>query len=255
MKTKILLSLAALLLTAASAFAQNAAKADVNDDGIVDVADVVSVAAIKKAGAAIPITSIELTSMADAYTGSETQLTPTILPTYATDKSLAWSSSNTSVATVSQTGVIKGIAEGTTTITATTSNGKKATCEITVHQTVYYWYVGQTDPSTMTEISPIVDDISSPGWRLIGTSIPTYTFENPLYNASENPIVSNPSKNDYWFVALPVNSSLSIYNSFKGDEISSGNWIKLSNKIINNVDYNIYKIVATQRKFTGLWIH
>lgn len=126
----------------------------------------------------------------------------------------------------------------------------------TTEETTYYWYVGQTDPSTMTEISPIVTDTSSPGWRLIGNTIPTYTFENPLYNASVNPIVSNPSKNDYWYVAFPMISLLSIYNSLQGNEITSGNWIKQStNLIIDNVEYNIYKIVATQRKFTGLWVH
>ncbi len=256
MKTNVLSCLAALLLISASAFAQSAAKADVNDDGLVDVADVVSVAAIKKAGAAIPITSIKLAIIADVYTDVETQLSLIILPTYATDKAITWTSSNSSVATVSQAGVVKGVGEGVATITATTSNGKKATCDVKVHQTVYYWYVGQMDPSTMTEISPIVTDTSSPGWRLIGNTIPTYTFESPLYNASENPIVSNPSTNDYWFVALPVNSLLSIYNSFEGDEISSGNWIKQSTVIkINNVEYDIYKIVAAQRKFTGLWIY
>ncbi len=126
----------------------------------------------------------------------------------------------------------------------------------TTTEPVYYWYVGQTDPSTMTEISPIVTDKTSPGWRLIGNSIGNYTFETPLYNADENPIVSNPSKNDYWYVALPANSSLSIYNSLKGDEIESGNWNEITNNLtINFVIYKVYKIVATQRKFIGLWVH
>ena len=120
----------------------------------------------------------------------------------------------------------------------------------------YYWYVGQENPANMTSISPIVDDNTSPGWRLIGTTIPTYTFDNPLYNASVNPIVSNPSKNDYWYVGLPSNSSLSIYNSLKGDEILSGNWTKESTDLnLGNVKYNVYKIVAPQRKFIGLWVH
>ena len=123
-------------------------------------------------------------------------------------------------------------------------------------KTKYYWYVGQENPASMTSISPVVSDTSSPGWRLIGTSIPTYTFENPLYNADINPIVSNPSKNDYWYVGLPSNSSLSIYNSLKGDEILSGNWTKESTDLnLGNVKYNVYKIVAPQRKFTGLWVH
>ena len=126
----------------------------------------------------------------------------------------------------------------------------------TAEKPTYYWYVGQTDPSTMTSISPIVTDNSSPGWRLIGTNIPTYTFENPLYNAEDNPIVSNPSRNDYWYVALPVNSSLSVYDSVDRNEVTNGNWTKESSTItINNVSYNIYKSVGTYRKFNVWWIH
>ena len=120
----------------------------------------------------------------------------------------------------------------------------------------YYWYVGQENPANMTSISPIVDDNTSPGWRLIGTTIPTYTFNNPLYNASVNPIVSNPSKNDYWYIALPENSSLSVYDSDDVNQLTNGNWTKESTQFSNNnTKYNIYKIAAPQRKFTGLWVH
>jgi len=247
MKTKILSCLAALLLTGTSAFAQSAAKADVNDDGIVDVADVVSVAAIKKTGAAIPIKSIELASMADAYTGVESQLTPNILPTYATDKTLIWSSSNTSVASVSQTGVVKGVAEGTTTITATTSNGKKATCEVTVHLTEYYWYVGQTDPSTMTEISPIVTDATdthSPVWRLIGTTLPTYSSSNMLWNGDNNGIFFE--NRDYYFVAVP-SESIKIYNAANGSVMDS--FTNISTVNIAGVTYYVYPCNSKARGF------
>ncbi|MBR2016911.1 MAG: hypothetical protein IKA00_06400 [Prevotella sp.] len=123
-------------------------------------------------------------------------------------------------------------------------------------QKKYYWYVGQENPANMTSISPIVDDNTSPGWRLIGTTIPTYTFDNPLYNASVNPIVSNPSKNDYWYIALPENSSLSVYDSDDVNQLTNGNWTKESTQFSNNnTKYNIYKIAAPQRKFTGLWVH
>ena len=243
MKTRILSCLAALLLASSCAFAQTVAKADVNDDGIVDVADVVSVAAIMKAGAAIPITSIGLASVADAYTGLETQLTPSILPTYATDKSLTWSSSNTSVATVSQTGVVKGVAEGTTTITVTTSNGKKATCEVTVHQTVYYWYVGQTDPSTMTEISPIVDDNTSPGWRLIGTTLPTYNISNKLWDGTQ---ISTGTTKQTNYVALP-NNTLFMYDA--AGNISSGSWLLVGETEIGGLTYYVYSSVANLKTF------
>ena len=48
------------------------------------------------------------------------------------DKTITWSSSNTAVAKVEQTGIVTGIKEGTATITAKTSNNKTATCVVTV---------------------------------------------------------------------------------------------------------------------------
>ena len=60
-------------------------------------------------------------------------------------------------------------------------------------KTKYYWYVGQENPASMTSISPIVSDNSSPGWRLIGTSIPTYSVSNMLWNENKGAIVTGES--------------------------------------------------------------
>lgn len=61
------------------------------------------------------------------------QLTVTVLPEDAPNKTVTWSSSNTAVATVSETGLVMGKSAGNATITATTEDGHKtATCEVTV---------------------------------------------------------------------------------------------------------------------------
>jgi len=48
------------------------------------------------------------------------------------DKTITWKSNDTSVATVSEDGTITAIEKGTAIITATTANGKTATCNVTV---------------------------------------------------------------------------------------------------------------------------
>lgn len=72
---------------------------------------------------------------------STVQLTETVLPANATDKSVTWSSSNTSIATVSSSGLVTGVSAGNATITVTTVDGSKtATCSITVTQPTYTEY-------------------------------------------------------------------------------------------------------------------
>lgn len=70
---------------------------------------------------------------ADINKGEEITLAVTFTPECATERSLTWTSSDTSVASVSD-GVVKGLKAGTAVITATTVNGKTAECAVTVHQ-------------------------------------------------------------------------------------------------------------------------
>lgn len=152
MKTKKLFLMAAMLLMSANIFAQNIVKGDVNEDGNVDVADVVAVISIMQQGGGVAIlpSSVEFDkSEYGVGIDKELKLKATVLPSYATDKSLTWTSSNPGVATVSQEGVVKGISEGSTTITVSTANGKQTTCVVNVSAVVYYWYVGTTKPTSL----------------------------------------------------------------------------------------------------------
>lgn len=81
----------------------------------------------------IKVTSITLnTNNISLPTGSTQQLTATIMPNDATNKTVTWTSSNPAVATVSNTGLVTGVTVGTATITATASNGLTATCSVAV---------------------------------------------------------------------------------------------------------------------------
>ena len=75
---------------------------------------------------ALDQTSLELTE------GDNTTLTATITPSNATNKNVKWSTSDKSVATVTE-GKVTAIKAGTATVTVTTEDGSKtATCKVTV---------------------------------------------------------------------------------------------------------------------------
>ena len=86
---------------------------------------------VKVTEQAVSVTTVKLS--ADKMTvepGKTATLTATVEPSNATDKSVTWSSSDTSVATVSG-GTVTGVKAGTSTITAT-AGGKSASCVVTV---------------------------------------------------------------------------------------------------------------------------
>ncbi len=84
----------------------------------------------------IPVEQIKLNYSVYIFTipNQHAQLNATITPSNATNKTVTWSSSNTSVATVSSTGYVTSGIPGNATITckATDGSGVKATCGITV---------------------------------------------------------------------------------------------------------------------------
>ncbi|KYP84542.1 hypothetical protein WB66_12175 [bacteria symbiont BFo1 of Frankliniella occidentalis] len=55
--------------------------------------------------------------------GATRQLTGTVLPADATDKSGTWTTSDATKATVSSTGLVTGVAAGTATITFKSNDG------------------------------------------------------------------------------------------------------------------------------------
>lgn len=65
--------------------------------------------------------------------GDTVKLKATVSPNNS-NTTVTWTSSNTKVATVNNSGSVKGIKKGSATITVKTSNGKSAQCKITVEE-------------------------------------------------------------------------------------------------------------------------
>lgn len=81
----------------------------------------------------IPVSDIELnTDAVQLMVGGHYSLQATIFPANAYDKSVTWSTTNSNVVTVSDEGVLTGIACGSANIMATASNGDAYVCTVTV---------------------------------------------------------------------------------------------------------------------------
>jgi uncharacterized protein YjdB len=80
----------------------------------------------------VAVSSVSISQpSAEMVIGETLQLNVIISPSNATDKEVVWASSKQSVASVSQSGQVTAISEGSSSITATVS-GKVGTCTVTV---------------------------------------------------------------------------------------------------------------------------
>ena len=89
--------------------------------------------------------------------GGNQTLVATVTPADADDKSVTWSSSNSSVATVTD-GVVTAVSPGTVTITVTTvDGGYTATCQVTVEERAVTGIEATPDRSVYT-VGDVFDD-------------------------------------------------------------------------------------------------
>lgn len=105
------------------------------------------------------VSAVTITGM-DITTGTTTQLSATVFPAEATSKTLLWSSSDTSIATVSSTGLVTALKNGTVTITATATDKNiiKGTTTIVVSSFASeptYTYTVSTAAELLTALSKV----------------------------------------------------------------------------------------------------
>ena len=123
-------------------------------------------------GSAVAVTGVTLNpSTSEVEVNKSVTLTASVSPSNATDKSVTWTSSDTSIATVSN-GVVSGISEGNVTITVTTNDGHfSASSTITI-------IPESADPTPTGDISfsrsSSTDTVTS-GYELVNTSAKAYS--------------------------------------------------------------------------------
>ncbi|SDZ60755.1 Por secretion system C-terminal sorting domain-containing protein [Flavobacterium aquidurense] len=137
-------------------------------------------------GTVVAVTGVTLSpTTATLLVGATQQLTPTVAPATATNKTVSYSSSNTAIATVNATGLITAIAAGISTITVTTQDGAKtATCAVTVNAT--------NVAVTSVSLSPATTSLAVGGTQqLTPTILPANaTNKNVTYSSSNTAVAT-----------------------------------------------------------------
>lgn len=119
--------------------------------------------------------------------GGTQQLTTTVTPNNATNKAVTYASSNAAIATVSSSGMVTAVGNGTATITVTTADGfKTATATITVNP---------VSVSGIT-VSPASATIETKGTKqLTATILPDDADDKSVTWSSSNNLIATVSAN------------------------------------------------------------
>ncbi|NMM95482.1 alpha-amylase [Bifidobacterium sp. DSM 109960] len=141
-----------------------------------------SLASVTCESANIPVTSVSVSGSGvsggklSLKKGASAQLSATVSPSNATDRTVAWSSSNAAVASVDKSGKVTGVKAGTAKVTAK-AGGRTAVVEVTVEDvpsparpmTVYY-----KAPSSWKSVKANYRVFSSPQQAASGAKLEQY---------------------------------------------------------------------------------
>ncbi len=116
--------------------------------------------------------------------GDSTSLNTTIEPDNVADKSVIWKSGNKNIALVDKKGKVTAQGVGTTDVTVTTSNGKKATCKVTV--------TAKEAKSIRLDKDDFITKIGT-DIRLYATILPTNTYNKKISWTSSDPSIATVS--------------------------------------------------------------
>ena len=99
-------------------------------------------------------------------------------------------------------------------------------------ETTYYWYAGQTEPTSMSS-NPTVDDTNFTinKWHTLGSA------------TQINQTINGGTVGNSWYVAVPTVKGFKAYDTALSNIDSS--WDKITTITINNVSYDVWHPYST----------
>ena len=186
---------------------------------------------VKKAdGGSVSVTGVSLDkSSISLKVGESETLKATVSPANATNKGLTWTSSMSSVATVTSDGVVTAKAAGTATITVKTDDGgKTATCNVTV---TYNGDPGGEISVSQVTISPTTANMTVGDTKQFSVKIDpaNATNQDVSWSSSEPSVASVDSKG---MVTAKAEGKATITVTAKDGGVSSKATVTVSNKVV-----------------------
>ena len=198
--------------------------------------------AITVTNATIAVTGISLNKTSTTlFVGDTETLSATIAPEDATNKSVTWSSSNTSVATVSSNGVVTAKAEGTTTITVKTADGNKtATCTVTVKPITPTIEVESAFGQAGNVVDVTIKMAHNPGVALVGFNVNYNSDVMTLKSATLGDIFTGE-------LECNINAVPFVFNVYSGssNKTASGDLVTLQFEIKESCPVGDYDITLS----------
>lgn len=106
----------------------------------------------------------------------------------------------------------------------------------------YYWYAGQTEPTSLTTNPTPSAEFTCNNWFEIGTTLPTSIVQRVTGGVSGN----------IWYAAVP--SSANLRPTATDNTTTDTSITKLGNITVNNIQYDVWKAAGvTATRYTAIF--